>query len=371
MLKLEPCGLRLELFVVGMSAFVHVMPQCFMTTRIALPSVARVVDRAETYMSAEGNDGFSGAILIARDGEPILHRAYGQASIELNVSNTPQTVFRVGSITKQFTAAAVMLLQERGTLRVSDSICDHLTNCPDAWKPITVHHLLNHTSGIVSYTSLPEFKTTLWEPLEHQKLIDLFRNVPLESAPGEKWNYNNSGYYLLGVLIETLTGESYGDFLDKNIFRPLGMTNSGFDAGYRIIPNLATGYSRIEGVLTRNALTGFNAYSAGALFSTCEDLLKWDRALYTDQIISRESRNAMFTLGDSLVEREAKYGYGVGFGEVHGFKSIFHGGWIFGFVSDFHRFPEMDVTVILLSNNDATNLGKFTQELAEIALADS
>jgi CubicO group peptidase (beta-lactamase class C family) len=326
----------------------------------------QIAAQIDGHMAVQERE-FSGAILVARDGKPIIHKGYGQASIELNVPNTSQTVFRIASVTKQFTATAVMMLQERGKLHVTDSICDHLADCPEAWKAVTVHHLLTHTSGIVTYMSLPEFRTTLWEPLEHEKLIDLFRNLPLESAPGEKFLYNNSGYYLLGVLIERLTGETYEDFLDKNILGPLGMANSGFDAGYRIIPNLATGYSRIDGMVTRNALTGFNAYSAGALFSTCEDLLKWDRALYTDQIISLESRDAMFTPFSSAIE-DVPYGYGWWVGTFQGTRQIFHGGGIFGYGAFFSRFPEMDATVIALSNNDATNLRKIMQDLAAISL---
>jgi CubicO group peptidase (beta-lactamase class C family) len=327
----------------------------------------QVAAEINEYMLAE-NEEFSGAILVARDGQPIIHKGYGQASIELNVPNTAKTVFRIGSITKQFTAMAVMMLQERGKLEVTDSICDHLTDCPETWNPVTVRHLLVHSSGIPCYMNTKEnFKKTVVETLEHEKMIDIFRDSPLEFVPGEKFKYSNAGYHLLGVIIENLSGQSYGDFLQEHIFGPLGMTNTTFDSGEKVIKNLATGYSRIDGAVSRMPITGLNAFAAGALVSNCENLLKWDRALYSERLVSNQSRGEMFMPFSSFSE-EFGYGYGWFVGTFQGTSQVCHGGGIFGYVAYFARFPEVDTTVIALSNNYATDVEKMALGLAAIAV---
>jgi CubicO group peptidase (beta-lactamase class C family) len=328
----------------------------------------QVAAKIDEYMLVVENKEFSGAILVARDGQPIFHKGYGQASIELHVPNTAQTVFRIGSITKQFTGMAVMMLQERGKLAVTDSICDHLTNCPETWKPVTVHHLLVHSSGIPCYMNTEEnFKKTVVETLEHDKMIDLFRDSPLEFVPGEKFKYSNAGYHLLGVIIENLSGQSYERFLQENIFGPLEMTNTTFDSGEKIINNLATGYSRIDGRVSRMPITGLNAFAAGALVSNCEDLLKWDRALYSEKLGSNKSRDEMFTPFSSFSD-EIGYGYGWFVGTFQKTRQVFHGGRIFGYVAYFARFPEVETTVIALSNNGETDVEKVALGLAAIVV---
>ena len=241
-------------------------------------------------------NGFSGTILLARKGAPIVARGYGPANAEWSIPNTPRTKFRLGSITKQFTSMAVMQLQQQGKLKVQDPICQYLTPCPDAWKPITIHHLLTHTSGIPSYTNSPSYMTTMMVPKTVDQMVAGFRDLPLEFEPGAQFKYNNSGYFLLGVLLEKVTGQPYERVLGDQIFTPLGMQDSGYDSPTRILPLRASGYSR-QGSESTNApyLDMVQPFAAGALYSTVEDLLKWDQALYTDKLLPSAARTEMFT----------------------------------------------------------------------------
>ena len=318
--------------------------------------IAAVID---TYMNeAVKDDQFSGSILVARDGLSIISKGYGKANIELNVPNTPQTVFRIGSITKQFTGMAIMILQERGKLKVGDSICKYLTDCPEAWKPITLRNLLTHTSGIWNYTNANDFLQTTTQPLTKTQVINQFRKKPLEFVPGEKWNYSNSGYFLLGVVTERASRQSYETFLYENIFKPLGMNSTHSDTGYRVVKNLATGYAKMpNGVVIPNPYTSLNVFSDGALVSTTEDLFLWDQALYTEQLVSKKSLTEIFTPFRSRNNEDFGYGYGWGIGSMFGNATHSHYGGIFGFTTMITRFPAYRSTVIVLTNSsDAPKL---------------
>lgn len=200
--------------------------------------------QVDAYMrAAVANDQFTGSVLVARDGAPLVDAAYGMASYELGIPNTPGTVFHIASLTKQFTAMAIMQLRDRGKLKVGDSICTYLANCPPAWKPITIRHLLSHTSGIRNVSSLPDWDDDL--SLKHYTrsgFVDLFRALPLQFVPGEKYEYSNSGYFLLGLIVERISGSSFGEYLKTNIFTPLGMGHSGYDDNRAIVPGAASGY---------------------------------------------------------------------------------------------------------------------------------
>jgi len=191
----------------------------------------QIVAKVNEYMdAAQKVDKFSGTILIARDGKPIISKGYGMANYEWDIPNTPQTEFRLGSVTKQFTSAAIMLLQERGRLSVNDPVCRYFPECPAGWESMTIRHLLTHTSGIANYTSFPswmEKKATL--PITPAELLAEYKVKPLDFAPGEKYSYSNSGYHLLGLIIENASGKSYADFLKENIFTPLGLKHTGYD----------------------------------------------------------------------------------------------------------------------------------------------
>lgn len=328
----------------------------------------QIIQKTGEYMEAVRRvDGFNGTILLAREGKPVVSKGYGMANIELNVANAPENVFRLGSVTKQFTSMAIMMLQERGKLRTSDPLCNYIADCPDIWKPITIKHLLTHTSGITNYTAFPDFAKTTILPVTPAEMTERLKKEPLEFVPGEKNSYSNSGYFLLGVIIEKASGKSYADFLQDNIFTPLGMSRSGYDDPIRIIPNRAAGYQKQAGKLQNAAYMDMSVpYAAGALYSTTLDLLKWDQALYTDKLISKASRDEMFTPWKG----ETGYAYGWAIGNTGGHKEISHGGAIFGFATELKRFPDDKLTVVVLSNIQSSPVGRIADDLAKIAFGE-
>ena len=316
----------------------------------------------DEYMNAAVKvDGFSGSVLVARDGKPIFSKGYGMANIEWNVPNSPQSVYRLGSVTKQFTAMAITMLQERGKLSVSDPLCKYIANCPDAWKPITVKNLLTHTSGVPNYTEFPDFAKTTIMPTTTAEMTDVLKTKPLDFAPDEKYAYSNSGYYLLGVIIEKVSGVTYADFLQENIFTPLGMKNTGYDDPLKIIKNRASGYQRTAGKIMNASYMDLSVpYAAGSLYSTTGDLLLWDQALYTEKLVSKKSLDEIFT------PYKSGYGYGWGIGKKFDRKEISHGGGIYGFATDISRFPDDKVTVIVLTNIQGSAAGRVSNDLAAI-----
>ena len=321
-----------------------------------------VVMRAEEYLAAhERVNHFMGSVLIARDGEPIFRRSYGLANVEHDVPNRAETKFRLGSLTKQFTAAAVLLLQERGLLDVRDPIGKHIEDAPHSWEDVSIHNLLTHTSGIPSFTSFPDYEGTWMIPSRPEKTMLRFRDKPLEFRPGKKLSYSNSGYILLAVIIENASGMRYEEFLEKNIFAPLGMNDSGHDSFAAILKHRATGYVEGEGGLEHAPYHDMTIpIGGGDLYSTVDDLLKWDQALYTDRLLSDKSRKAMFTV------HKSDYGYGWGVGKMFGRRIHSHGGGINGFVSQIIRFPEDKATVIVLCNHESSPVMDIGRDLAAI-----
>lgn len=322
---------------------------------------AQIAAKVDEYANAAVKiDHFSGTVLVARDGKPVISKGYGMANYELNVPNTPQTVFRLGSVTKQFTAAAIVQLQERGKLSVGDSICKYLEKCPAAWQPLTIRQLLTHTSGIPNYTSFPGFsEKTSVQPYTLAGFVDEFRDKPLEFAPGEKFAYSNSGYYLLGLIIERASGKSYAEFLRENIFAPLEMKNSGYDDSRTLISNRAGGYAWAgKSFVNAASLNMVIPYAAGALYSTTEDLLRWEQSLSTEKILKKKSLDEIFT------PFKDGYGYGWGIGKLGTHQVISHGGGINGFSTDIKRFPDDRVTIIVLSNNEDGKAGLVARNVA-------
>ena len=305
---------------------------------------------------------FSGTILLAKDGRPLVARGYGHANREWQIPNALDTKFRIGSLTKQFTAMLVMQLREQGKIRLEDSVCAFVAPCPDTWKPVTIHHLLTHTSGIPSYTGLPTFREITTVSKTTDQMIALFRDLPLQWTPGEKYAYNNSGYFLLGVVIEKITGKKYDAALDDMILKPLGLADTGYDWPGPIVARRASGYMG-RGSAVRNAeyLDMQQPYAAGALYSTAADLLKWDQALYTDRLIPAAAKEVMWT--------PFKDGYAYGWMIVppspatFGHRRIAHSGGINGFSSMLIRVPDLRVTAIVLSNNMAANAGAVARDL--------
>jgi CubicO group peptidase (beta-lactamase class C family) len=329
-------------------------------------STQEVSAKVDEYMNALGNvKGFGGAVLVARDGKAIVSRGYGLAQVELNVPNTAQTKFRIGSLTKQFTAAAILLLQERGKLNVRDGVCKYLADCPAAWQSLTIHQLLTHTSGIPNITALPDWEAKKTLPATPAQSMARVRDLPLEFKPGEQFKYSNSNYILLGLIVEKASGASYEAFMKENVFAPLKMSDTGLEHSAQILKNRAAGYSR-DGETTINAAyVEMNIpYAAGALYSTVEDLLRWDQALYTESLLSRKSLEAMFT------PEKNGYAYGWGVGTLNNRRYIAHTGGIEGFAAHISRFPDERATVIVLLNNDEAPASAVAGDLAAILFGE-
>lgn len=322
----------------------------------------QITTKADEYMNAAVKvEGFSGSVLVARYGKPIFDKGYGMANIELGVPNSPNTVYRLGSVTKQFTGMAITMLQERGKLSVSDPLCKYVAACPDAWKPITIKNLLTHTSGIPNYTGFPDFAKTTILPISTTEMTDLLKSKPLDFAPDEKFSYSNSGFYMLGVIIEKVSGKTYADFLQENIFTPLKMKDTGYDNPLVIIKNRAAGYQREAGKIMNASYMDMSVpYAAGSLYSTTGDLLLWDQALYTEKLVSKKS------LDEILTPYKSGYGYGWGIGKKFEHRSISHGGGIYGFATEISRYPDDNVTVVVLSNVQAAPSGKIAEDLAAV-----
>ena len=241
-------------------------------------------------------DRFMGVVLVARGGEVLFHKAYGHANLEWNIPNTPEAKFRLGSVTKQFTAASILLLEERGKLRTADPVNKYLAGGPAAWKGVTLHHLLTHTSGIPSFTGFPEYAEIRKRSHTPEQLVALFRGRPLEFVPGEQYRYNNSGYVLLGYLVEKISGVSYERFVRQNLFEPLGMKDSGYDLSATVIPRRASGYTlRPNGMVNADYTDMSVPHGAGALYSTTGDLLRWIEGLFGGKVLRPASLTKMTT----------------------------------------------------------------------------
>lgn len=303
------------------------------------------------------DDGPGAAALVVKDGQVVLRKGYGMANLELGVPNQPDMVFEVGSVTKQFTAAAILMLQEQGKLSVKDDLTKHLPDFPTHGQTITVEHLLTHTSGIPSYTGMPDWFTKIRQDMTVDQLIGTFRGQPLEFNPGERWKYNNSGYVLLGAIIEKVSGKSYERFVEDEIFQPLGMTRSYYGSWSDIIPKRAAGYDRAEeGYRNTQFVSMTLPYAAGALLSTVDDLWKWDQALASGKLLKKESMEQMFKAFPLNSGLSTHYGYGWGVFEIAGRPAVSHGGDINGFHAELFRMPEDGLFIAILSNNTGAEM---------------
>lgn len=318
--------------------------------------LARYADQllAATYPADQ-----PGAVaLIVRDGRTLLRQGYGLAHLELGVPLQPDMVFAVGSVTKQLTAAAILLLQERGKLSVDDDITKHLPDYPAHGQKITLEHLLTHTSGIPSYTGTAEWLARVRDDLSLPQVIDLFKDKPLEFAPGTQWAYNNSGYILLGAVIEKVSGKPYPDFIEHEILAPLGMTRSSYGSFSKIIPRRVQGYERgADGYRNARSISMSTFHAAGALLTTADDLARWEQALFAGRFLSEGSLTRMLTPVRVSSGLSTKYGYGWGVWDYAGTRFVEHAGDIFGFLSQVLYVPSEKLLVILLSNNPGQGPG--------------
>lgn len=317
---------------------------------------------------------FSGSVLVAKDGQILLSKGYGMANYEHDVPNMPQTKFRLASITKQFTATAIMLFQERDLLSVTDTISKYIPDYPNGDK-ITIHHLLTHTSGIPNITSFPDYKKKKIKPHTLERLIERFKNKPLDFEPGERFQYSNSGYMLLSYIVEKVSGQKYEVFVTENIFKPLGMNDSGFDTSSAILKNRASGYSLENDVLVNSDYIDMSfPAGAGALYSTVEDLYRWDRALYSNKLLSKKSIDTIFFAYKNVTADKKQdfpgYGYGWITRKSKGRSIVEHSGAIEGFSNDIRRYLEEKLCVIVLGNIARTKAERISQTLAAIALGE-
>lgn len=360
-----------------MNRFVALVALCLFVIQFAMaqkPDASLLTDKqiaskADEYMNESVRiDNFHGAVLVARDGKPIFSKAYGMANYELDVPNKPQTVFHIVSMTKQFTAMAIMILQERGKLSVNDSICKYLEDCPTAWQPITIRHLLTNTSGIVNYLDLPEWNKVWTCRHIPKEFIKIFKDKPLEFVPGERFAYSNSGWYLLGLVIEKTSGKDYDEFLEANIFAPLEMKSTSAPGLASFIKNRADGYM-VQGEQTRPvAFPNWSVlYSTAAVVSTTEDMLRWEQALNTEKLVSRKSLDEIFTPFKDFIPGLG-YAYGWMVTKNSERPVISHSGSMGGFAGYIVRHPADRITVVVLSNKVNTPSVSVGNALSAIAL---
>jgi len=314
--------------------------------------MARIV---QPYVDAQM---FMGSVLVAKNGKIIFSKSYGMADLEWSVPNSPTTRFNIASMTKQFTAASILLLEDRGKLKTDDLVKKYLPDAPASWDKITIYHLLTHTSGI------PD-DAAKYEPGTPDKLV--FNDKPLDFQPGEKWAYTNLGYIVLGYLLERITGQTYEDFVQENIYKPLGMNDSGMFSFVTVIPRRTSGYwPGSNGI--ENADRSFDTrigFSSGSLYSSTEDLLRWEEGLFGGRVLSPASLRKMTT------PFKSDYSCGVHVNRVNGHLMIEHDGNNIGFNSDMAYYPEDRIAVIVLANLNGTVTGELTKGLAAVALGET
>lgn len=328
-----------------------------------LPVLAQDPARMDAVVRDDADKGaFMGAVLVARDDVVLLDQGYGSANLEWNIPNDGATKFRLGSVTKQFTAVAILLLQERGKLTLDAPVKTYLPDAPATWDRVTVRHLLTHSAGIPNFTNFPDYATTKTLPATHASLIARFRDKPLEFAPGEKFAYSNSGYVLLSAIIERLSGQSYAAFVAENLFKPLGMADTGYDSHAAILPRRASGYSPgKDGPVNADYVDMSIPQGAGALYSTTRDLLKWQRGLYGGKLLKPAMLAAFRT------PYKDGYALGVGVQNAGGSTTIEHGGGIEGFNTALAYDPDRKITVVVLGNLNGPTPGKLSKSLMTLA----
>jgi CubicO group peptidase (beta-lactamase class C family) len=326
---------------------------------------ARIEQIIQSYVS---DHTFMGTVLIAKGDRVLLDKGYGYANLEWQIPNSPEAKFRLGSVTKQFTAASILLLEERGKLKTDDLIKKYIPDAPAAWDKVTIFHLLTHTSGIMSFTELPEYRSIEKNPATPQEIIGHFKDKPLEFEPGSKFKYSNSGYLLLGYLVDKISGETYPQFLKEHIFGPLGMNDSGYDSNSAIILQRASGYTKSPGsgeIQNAGYIDMTIPYSAGALYSTTGDLLKWEQGLYGGKVLKAESLKKMTT------PFKNNYGFGLFISEVQGHKKYDHGGGIEGFNTELAYYPDDRLAVIALANLNGAAPGEIASKAATVEFGGS
>jgi CubicO group peptidase (beta-lactamase class C family) len=325
----------------------------------------------DKLLSAQFKPGETGATaLVAKNGQIIYQKAFGMANLELNIPMKIDNVFRIGSITKQFTSVAILQLMEQGKLGLQDEITKFIPDYPTHGHKITIEHLLTHTSGIQSYTNMKDFEQRMTLDQKPLEVIDHFKNQPMEFAPGTKWQYNNSGYFLLGYIIEKVSGKTYPEYVEQQFFKPLGMSQSLYGSDTKIVKNRAGAYDKDDSLGFVNApnMSMSLPYAAGSIQSTVGDLYKWHQALHSYKLVKKENLEMAFKpckLSDGSTQ---PYGYGFGFQNVQGSPTIEHGGGINGFLTHSLHLPKEDVFVAVFSNCNCQSPSEVASKLAALAI---
>jgi len=337
-------------------------------------STAQIDEFVKAEMQRQHLPGVS--LAIVKDGTLVYAKGYGYSNVEHQVPVKPETIFQSGSVGKQFTATAVMMLVEEGKVSLDEKISKYLGEVPQAWQNITVRHLLTHTSGLTDYPDDFDFRRDYTE----DELLKRAQAIQPDFKPGDKWQYSNLGYLTLGILIHKVTGEFYGDFLQERVFKPLGMTTTRIISEADIIPNRAAGYRLVKDELKNQdwVSPSLNTTADGALYFTVLDMAKWDAALYGERLLKKTSFQQMWTPVRLNNNTTYDYGFGWGFAQINGHRIIEHGGAWQGFTSYIGRYVDDKVTVIILDNLTGGNAGKigrhvaalYNPELARKAIAD-
>ncbi|MGE5413705.1 MAG: serine hydrolase [Syntrophomonadaceae bacterium] len=315
----------------------------------ATPDQVAEIDR--TFAEAYPPTGPGAAVLVVQDGRPVLRKGYGMAELELGVPIAPDMVFRVGSVTKEFTAACILRLAEEGRLALDDPVSKYLPDFPTGGRPVTLEELLTHTSGLRSYTDMPSWQRRMREDWTLAELEASFSGEPFDFEPGTRWHYDNSGYVLLGAVIERVAGKPYAEVVEDLIFRPLGMKDTRYGSDVPIVPRRVAGYQKsAQGVINAPFISMTQPYAAGGLVSTVDDLARWHAALDAGGILSAESRRRMWTPVRLPDGTDTRYGYGWIVWSLDGRPVVEHGGGINGFVTANLRLPEDGIYVAVLSN---------------------
>lgn len=338
------------------------------------------VNKVEEYMQARVSvSGFSGTVLVAHDGKPIFQKGYGLANRDFDIPNTTNTKFRIGSITKPFTAAAILLLEQRGKLKITDPVSQYLPEWSKAWSEVTIHHLLTHSAGLPRLTTQV---TTDVSGLTRPNTAPPFRSVqdlykpgeelqPLDFKPGERMVYSNVGYIVLGLIIEKVSGKSYADFMHDEIFRPLGMNDTACEGYNSILKQRATGYTPTGKTFAEASYVDMRApAAAGCLYSTVDDLLIWDSALYSERLLTINQREKLFTPPRAFDPNNWNYANGWWVSNHFNRRVQWHRGNVAGFFGIIARYPEERLFVTVLSNTQGTQVRAVANELAAIAFGE-